>query len=77
VAGSCLDSNEPSGSLKQCFLTAGPRPGNSPDFNYTGPSSYKKIYRASVSERLRTTAFKSSEFLSEVSNIQVLKDAVR
>jgi hypothetical protein len=35
--------------LEQCFSTAGPRPG-------TGPSSYiKRINRAAVSHRLRTT----------------------
>jgi hypothetical protein len=36
--------------IEQCFSAAGPQPG-------TGPSSYKKrIYRAAVSQRLRTIA---------------------
>jgi hypothetical protein len=35
--------------IDQCFSAAGPRPG-------TGPSSYEeRIYRAAVSQRLRTT----------------------
>lgn len=54
--------------LKQCFLTAGPRLG-------TGPSSYKKksIYRAAVSQWLRTAALKHRAFSLQVMHERTMR----